>query len=29
MGYTNIHEYTDGKSYWTDAGLPLERTTRG
>lgn len=26
MGYTNIHEYADGKSDWTDAGLPLEAT---
>jgi rhodanese-related sulfurtransferase len=24
LGYTNVHEYVEGKQDWVDAGLPLE-----
>lgn len=26
MGYTNVHEYVDGKKDWIEAGLPTEGT---
>jgi rhodanese-related sulfurtransferase len=26
LGYTNVHEYVDGKQDWTRAGLPVEQT---
>ena len=25
MGYSNVHEYAEGKRDWVEAGLPLER----
>ncbi|MDH5231988.1 MAG: rhodanese-like domain-containing protein [Gammaproteobacteria bacterium] len=24
LGYTNVHEFTEGKQAWKDAGLPLQ-----
>lgn len=24
LGYTNVHEYVEGKADWVEAGLPLE-----
>ncbi len=29
MGYTNVRDYTGGKSDWTRAGLPLEGAPQG
>jgi len=26
LGYSNVHEYVEGKEDWAAAGLPLERT---
>ena len=28
LGYTNVHEYVEGKQDWIEAGLPVERTVR-
>lgn len=28
LGYTNVHEYVDGKQDWIDAGLPVEQTIK-
>lgn len=25
LGYTNVHEYAEGKQDWIEAGLPIER----
>jgi len=25
MGYTNVKDYSEGKSDWMDAGLPMDR----
>ena len=26
LGYTNVHEYVEGKQDWIEAGLPVEQT---
>ena len=26
LGYTNVHEYVEGKQDWIEAGLPIEST---
>ncbi len=26
LGYTDVHEYVEGKQDWIEAGLPVERT---
>ena len=26
LGYTNVHEYVEGKQGWIEAGLPVEQT---
>ena len=26
LGYTNVHEYVEGKQDWIEAGLPIEQT---
>jgi rhodanese-related sulfurtransferase len=28
LGYTNVHEYVEGKQDWIEAGLPVEQTVR-
>lgn len=28
LGYTDVHEYVEGKEDWAEAGLPLESTTQ-
>ncbi|MEW5757366.1 MAG: rhodanese-like domain-containing protein [Pseudomonadota bacterium] len=28
LGYTNVHEYVEGKADWIEAGLPTEATPR-
>jgi len=28
MGYSNTHEYVEGKSHWFEAGFPVESTGR-
>ena len=25
LGYTNVHEYAEGKQHWVEAGLPVAR----
>jgi rhodanese-related sulfurtransferase len=27
LGYTDVHEYVEGKQDWIEAGLPIEQTT--
>ncbi len=27
LGYTDVHEYVEGKQDWIEAGLPVEHTT--
>lgn len=26
MGYSNVHEYVEGKNHWLEAGFPVEST---
>ncbi len=26
LGYTNVHEYVEGKQHWLEAGLPITRS---
>ena len=28
MGYTNVHEYSEGKEHWLEAGFPVEPTSK-